>query len=571
MTKFTSKGIKKGSAQLESLQDYLNNEVQNAYDSRDGLSDRWALNEKVYRNDPSIAGVKLFDNFETRAVPVMSPRIKRIVNVTMDAVTSPTPMLQAAPDDQDQIAADELEKGLQTILEREGFERILRRGLTTTALCGVTVIRVRMTEDGVKFDHIHPKDFIVAPIYGLSVKDAHLVGHRFYRPRWWIKDRVKDKVYELVNEDDVDDMALVTPDHDPAGRDPSYDRTSEYGSSESDNDVIELWELLCRLVIDGKRQWYRVVYERTNNKVLTFELYPYSRPWYFDLRFHDEEGKFWPANSVAQNIVGLCLLQSNMFNLLVAGSMATAANPTVVSGGSLSWGKQKIKSLGLGQLIETPYDVKVQQIPLNFNPGIMPQAMQYIDDAIESETGIFNQRLNAERKSGDVTATQIAAEEQAANQNESAYPAFVADFIEEIAAFVQELAQLHASWFRKVYGSSLLPQFFASIRAAVRWQVTGRRQGNSPHILTGKLQSTLQMAAQPQTTLHYGRVERAVIQSLQLPMNTEGIFKSDEELAQEAMAQQQMAQMQMQAEAAKGGGPQAGGAPSLGGVGGGMV
>ena len=59
------------------------------------------------------------------------------------------------------------------------------------------------------------------------------------------------------------------------------------------------------------------------------------------VRFHEEEGKWWPSGSVAQNIVGLCLLQNDMFNLMVAGSMATCANPGVISGGSLG---KKIKT-----------------------------------------------------------------------------------------------------------------------------------------------------------------------------------------------------------------------------------
>lgn len=49
----------------------------------------------------------------------------------------------------------------------------------------------------------------------------------------------------------------------------------------------------------------------------------------------EEDGKWCPDGSVAQNIVRLCLLQNDMLKLLVTGSMATAANPVVISGGSL--------------------------------------------------------------------------------------------------------------------------------------------------------------------------------------------------------------------------------------------
>lgn len=543
MIKYTSKNLTKGSAQLSELGKYIDIELNAAVDARSSLKDRWEMNEKVYRNDPSIAGVKLYDNFESRAVPVMSPRINRIVNVTMGNITDPSPMLQATPDDYNQAGADALEKGVDAIWDKAGFERVLRRALTTACLCGVSIIRERMTETGVKLDHIHPNDFVVAPIYGLDIKDSHLVGHRFYLPAWAVRDRVKSGLYDMISESDVDRLSATSPDDDPSGRDPDYDRTDSQLFGNNETRMIELWELLVRLEIDGKRQWCRIVYDRVSTKVLLKEAYPYSRPWYFEMRLHDEEGKFWPANSVAQNIVGLCILQSNMFNLAVAGSMATAAPPTVISGGTL--GKQ-YKALNLGMIIESPYDLKVQAIPMEFNVGAMPQLMSFLNDQIEAQTGIYNQRLNAERKSGDVTATQITAEETAANQNESAYPSFAADFVEDMAEFLHELARSHAGMFRKVYDGILQQEFFNALAAKVRWHVTGRRSGNSPQILLGKLQALLTMAAQPQSGFNYTKVESAIADAMQLPINIEGLKKTDEQMAQEAQAMAAMAQQQAQ-------------------------
>ena len=70
-------------------------ELQTAIDARHGLKPRWEQNERVYRNEPGIAAVRLYDNFEPRTVPVLSPRINRIVNVTIAALTAPSVWVQA--------------------------------------------------------------------------------------------------------------------------------------------------------------------------------------------------------------------------------------------------------------------------------------------------------------------------------------------------------------------------------------------------------------------------------------------------------------------------------------------
>ena len=114
VVKFTKSDLKRGSSALAL---FVCGEIRSAEDARDGLKDRWAQNEKVYRNDPDIAGVQLYDNFEPRTVPVLSPRINRIVNVTMSAVTSPSPWVQAIPDDGNQSRAGDLESGVQTLME----------------------------------------------------------------------------------------------------------------------------------------------------------------------------------------------------------------------------------------------------------------------------------------------------------------------------------------------------------------------------------------------------------------------------------------------------------------------
>jgi hypothetical protein len=497
--KFTKTDLTKGTKQLA---EHLCGELQDAIDARHGLKQRWEQNERVYRNEPGIAAVRLYDNFEPRTVPVLSPRINRIVNVTMTAVSAPSVWVQALPEDGDTEKANALELAMQSIMERAGFLRLLRRVLTTTALCGVGIVRARMTNEGIKLDHVHPNDFVVTPTYGLDLKDASLVGHRFYIPLWKLEERIKNGDYPLVKTEKAEKFAGTDPDNDPSGRDPNYDRT------QNTHDMVELFEVLVRLTVEGKTKWHRAVVSPTANRVLLIEPYPYYRPWYFDMRFHDEEGKWWPSGSVAQNIVGLCLLQNDMFNLMVAGSMATCANPVVISGGSLG---KKIKTINLGHLYETAYDVKVQEIPIRFEPGAMPSVMDVIDNQIDAQTGVSQLSIGQEFLQSQ-TATAANALIAATRENEGAYSAFAAEFIEGLWSFVASLCRAH---------KALVKDFYPGVLAdgTVRWQAAGRTPGSAPAVLLQKLEALLKLAQEEGSGYDYQRVEDAVVDAMQLPIN----------------------------------------------------
>lgn len=533
MQGFKSKDLEKGKEGLQALGSTLEDLIVSGTDARSSLKARWRLNEQVYRNDPAIAGARLFDNLEPRALPVLSPRVNRIVNTTVGSFEGPGTWFQYIPDEPTEDGGDPLERAMQLCLERSGLSRNLRPLLTTAALCGVAIVRVRMADGGqIALDRIHPNDFVVSPTYGLDVRDAHFVGHRFYIPRWKVDARVKDGTYPLLDEDYV--ATSTSPDDDPSGRDPSYDRSqAQTATQKADWELVELWEGIVRLTVDDKPGMYLVTFSQKDNKVFRITKYPYSRPWYFDMRFHEEEGKWWPSTSVSQNIVGLCLLKADMMNLVAAGSMASVASPIVISGGSLG---RAIKSLSLNQIYESAYpDLRVQGIPLNFNLGAMPAALQEIDAAIVAQTGISENRINAESTGSErTTATEVSAMEAAAQQNEGAYSAIVLPYVEEVPAFVQELMVRHPQRFVDYYG---LPRATVlSARTKGRWQATGRTVSNSPHIVIGKLQAVLAMSASPASNYSYRRVEKAVVEQMALPMDTKKLEKSPEEVAAAAQA-----------------------------------
>jgi hypothetical protein len=537
--KFKKSDLKKSSGDFAN---YLQVEVQAALEARAALKDRWDQNEEIYRNEQEGNTVQLYDNFEPRSTPIMSPRINRIVNVTMTTLTSPSVWVQAYPDDKNQKGADALERGNQTILQRSGLKRTLRRGLKTAALDGLSIIRVRMTVEGLQTEYIHPNDFIVSPTYGLNMEQTHLAGHRFSIPLWKMQDRVKDGTYDLIKPEDVTQAMAKDPDETASGFNPATDKSqSEVDGQDRMTDMVELFECLVRIMVGNKRKWVRAVINLDQSQVVMVEDYNYPRPWYFDLRFHDEAEKFWPATSIAQNIKGLCMLYNDMANLLVAGSMGTAVTPTIISGGTLG---KKVTNIGLGQLIQTAHEVKVQGLPQNFDAGAMPALMQELSNLIDAETGISQNSIGQENLSSQ-TATEAAALEANKKQNEGAYAEFSGAFLEEISKWVTYLVRVHTASVRSWYGQALEEEYFGAIRNRVRWESTGSQTGNSPQVLTAKLEALMALTSQEQSEYHYGRVENAIVNAMQLPMKTEALRKTEEEKQLEAEQRQEAIKLQI--------------------------
>lgn len=552
---FTQAQVEKGDPEVGK---WLFDEMESCRTAVSGLTARWSFNESVGRNDPANAGKKIYDNWSPRAVPVLSAHMDRIVRTTVGSVTAPKPWVQAVPDDDDQEGADDLENGLQTIVEKAGFERKLRKVARTALYCGFTHFRVRLTEKGVKFESVHPNDFVVAPLFIDDLRNAHLVGHRFYLPRWQVRDYATrqdgEAYYHLLKEEDVDGLPSTSPDQDPSGHDPAFSRTeSDAPSSDTESELIELWELLARPMVGKDRKWCRfVICPMAGDKAMVFlyepygfagELEPYSRPWYFDVRFHDEEGAYIPAGSVSQDVIGLCLSVQDNINLAQVGEAANVATPVVISGGSLG---KKIKSVTLGQVIETINDVKVQAFPSTFDSSRIIALNDHLDNRIQAQTGVSQSRLSSEYLSSQ-TATATAAAEGAASQNEGDRPRFLADCIEPIYDFIKnDLVRLHAPTFRRVYGKALSEGFYTACRkSSVTFVATGKDANHLPHILIPKLMVAKQIAMEPGSDYSPRRVNDAIMNRLDLGIDLDKLRKDDEEkLAEAQAAQAQMAALQ---------------------------
>jgi hypothetical protein len=114
----------------------------------------------------------------------------------------------------------------------------------------------------------------------------------------------------------------------------------------------------------------------------------------------------------------------------------------------------------------------------------------------------------------------------ATKENEGAYATFAADFVERLWSFVQSLCTVHRSLVETIYKNALAKEFFESLEAPVRWQCAARTPSATPSLLLQKLQALLEFAQNENSGYDYNRVEDAVVDAMQLPINTQRLKKA---------------------------------------------
>lgn len=525
------------------LKNWLGQAVPAAMDAGPrALKPRWDQVERVYACDKKYAGTTIYKGFEPRAYDVLGPIVRRICNVVMDLLLGPPTWCQAIPENGTQEMADALENGIQLMVDEAGAERKVRKGIENTANLGLGFLRVRMQDSGLTMDRIHPGHMVVAIADGQPLSEAGIVGHRLYRPFWEFRQMVAEGKYPMADKDDgLLRFIGRSSQSDPVGKDTERNPTGQVHTPGEEFEDVELYELLCRAEVEGfdyegkgpKTGWYRVVWSDQAQEAVLCEPWPYDEHGYFDLRFHDEE-TFWPEVSVSYRILGLCMSQSEMLNFMETVALALAVPPTVLAGGSLG---KKVKEVTIGQVVELNNpDAKVFPFPMQADLAALPALLQEKDNRINTSVGLSQHSLGKEHLEKQ-TATATADLQSQTQQNEGAYSGYVGDFLEPVWAFVHKLCRYHTEHVRKVYGDRLPEQFYRALRTKVRWRMTARSAGNAPQVLMAKLWTLLGMAGKTGSVYHYGRVEEAVGNALQVSTDMDGLKKTPEELQREAQVQ----------------------------------
>jgi hypothetical protein len=499
-------------------------EIDHSETSKGSLPLRWDRNEQLYNIDPSATNLNLVEGMASYPIPLWKPKADRIIGTVFKSITGLEPYVQVIPESEeteDMAKAKRLEKALQVLATKEegrfGFDRAFRQCLKTAVNTGIAILYAHPTQEGCLYhEPIHPKDFCIYPHELGSIRKAKTVGHRYWKLRSDI-----DALYE-AGEYLTDSVGGADGVGETGGKSEEFGSTVDTPSSNPDDNLIECWQVVrfCDLG-DGPQDYIICVAKKTQRVLKITKLEYKTSRMYFDVRFDEEYGSFWPASSPGQDIQGLQLIYSDLFNVAIHGGYSAAFPGVAIIGATLN---SKVKRWGPGTVWELPAGASVEVVGNTFNGAFIGPIIDKVEQVADSTSRISRTGEGQNLRAG-TTATEASGVLQAQEEGKDQYTTFVAPIVGEIFEFLRELLNLHYPDFFKKHGSSLGLEGLEDVTVAARFLPTGKSSTTSPTALLQKLQMALQLASTPTTNLDYQAVEKQVMQALDLPFDVAGLEK----------------------------------------------
>lgn len=510
-------------------------EIEHSETGKGTLPRRWDRNEQLYNIDPDATNLNLVEGMASYPIPLWKPKADRIVGTVFKSITGIEPYVQCVPEADvagDSDKAQRLSRALMTVATydegRYGFDRAFRQCLKTAVNTGIAVLYVHPTRDGlVEHEPIHPKDFCIYPHELGDIGKAKTVGHRYWKLRSEINGLFESGEYltdEVGGADSVGERG---------GKSAAFGRTVDTPAQESDDQLIECWQVVRRCDLGDGEKDYLICVARKTQMVLKVERFEYkSGRMYFDVRFDDEYGSFWPASSPGQDVQGIQLIYSDLFNVAIQGGYSQAFPGVALIGATLN---SKVKRWGPGTVWELPAGASVQTVGTQFNGQFLVSLVPHIEGIADAASRIS--RLGtSDNLPASTSATAAAGFLQAQQDGQDQYTAFVAPIVADVFAFIREILSLHWKPIFQRHGTTLGLHGPEDVDFPVRFVPTGKSTAASPTTLMQKLQMAMGLSQNPQSVLDYQSVEKQILQALDLPFDVAGLEKPAGPLAQELTA-----------------------------------
>jgi hypothetical protein len=547
--------IKLAPDKRDALAKRLCRDIQAGLDAKQGLTRRWERVENQYKSITE-GGLRLVDDLDPLTLPLTKPKIDRIINTVFSAVTSIKPWVQVLPEDDASAAVSEkVEAALQYLAEKAGFERWFWRWLYRTAITNIGIPQIVFNpEKGIEFRSPHPKDFVAYPAAFSDPNRAKLLGHKCPMTGREITAQIRAGLFYK----DAEFQLGYDPDSDLEGSHRDADMTASAHAIEgASEDIAEVWEVLvweslkggsveieggAREIPDEEKR-YVAVLDRGKQTLLALYEYGPSEPWYFDMRFDDEDDKFWPTSSVGHSLQGLQLSYDAIFNALFVGELMKIGPTTFIHGGQLGTKLKKYKPF---EVIEVASAISVTQVQSTADTAGMSNLLNKLEEVADRQSRISTIGTGEQFKSG-TTATESAGLIEMQRQAEDQYTAFVSLCLQKMWRFLYELLVLHFDELKQICGEAIpIEGVWELDGAKLSFEVNGKSSTNSPNALLAKLDRVIQYAGllnqssvdpntgmpvlDPMTgmpappAIDLPKVIRLAIQALSLPISTEQIM-----------------------------------------------
>lgn len=408
---------------------------------------------------------------------------------------------------------------------REGLDGRVKKG------------RLKLLPLDARFCRIYPNS-------ASSIEDARLFGY-VYQERVRVVDEhqragryVADTKIRSGAEK-IQTMGSESTDKQPGGTNSVY----------REDDPVDLIEAVVRKDLDGDgfEELYRVVVAKYQRVLLRIELFQLDRPWYADLFFERETGRFRPENSVGIDLSDVHHFVNDNLNLQVWLSMYAAAPP--MFGDSWALPDEVIQTRP-GELVGIEGGGKVFSNQGRVDLAAFP-ALYQIGRNISDECAKVSQNGLGANLSPGTTATEASQVAQGQSVGIKGYSSKLGFGCVEIAEIALELLWRNFDdWYPDYQG--VLPGVSRDDLMQEFWiEVNGDTPVDTPQAAMQQITMFTQSLAQlmqmnPQIMQRYPdlipNLLRSMLESTEIP-NKESILPTREEEA--AQQQQQMQQQQL--------------------------
>jgi hypothetical protein len=575
------------------LENVLSQIVSDGISARSGLGVIWEENEKIYRNE--IAGPKsVLEGWEPVHIPFSQPRQDQLVAMTSNIVCTQKPyMLCECSDDE---AATRREIVLHNEWDRANFDLVIQELGQIATNTNRAILRVTYAHDptgtltgdaaqtspkksqvrfsGINFDVIHPANFICLPATVSGVRGAYALGHRFYRTLADVKEMQRLGKYMSPTSMESEIMGGDSPLESEESGKFSYAAIADDPAFDKSHEQVELWDLIVKLPggssLDSKdpQVYYRATFAPTQNRLLAFERYPFSRPWYFGFGWLLDQNQFWSGRSVARNLAPLQSAYNNVHTALYNGAMMAAMPP--VFGPKPS--AEKSAYYNYGEYIEVDGSTPITIPTIQFQGGPLRQQAADIERIGDLVSRVSENMMGATNRT-EITATQTEVVASGASAGLQAYIRCFTDALPEAAAFTMELLSSYYPIWADQNPDMAQQLSYEDLQDYGVWTTAGR----SPMSTRQSRLASLQMIAQTAMQLTGAGIDvgiqwyelfQTILDNADLSGNDK-IQMSQEEmqaLQQQQMAMAQEAQMN-EAQSGQGAGAPIPEQPGMGGMG----
>lgn len=437
-----------------------------------GLSSRWDEIEREIRNDPDSGGEEPWPGFIKRHIPVLSAKARAWQAYVCGPPTQASPYLVGTLFGADATRATGVEQDFYLFMKKAGYDRAFRRNVLNVGIYGKAIWRVRPYNHKGKpcFEYaaVSPRNFFIYPNIEDGIEAALNVGHCYEM------SVAEIEAMQLSGEFYADSVPTETQRVNKEA--PGLTDESKSIAIEPGQKPVRVVECFDKRDLGEGEKLYLVRFCPDNKQLYSVLPYRYSRPWYFDMFIHEEQGRFWPETSRFNDIQDLQKATTEHWNLMNAGMQMGAFPTTYAIGWALP---QKYARNKPGTVIPILQGGSVSQVQSRYDPSVAPLLLQDLDKRADLMMRIGAQSQGGEA-SYDNTATgaqirklsvDVAVNDDLANMDVC---------MGQIGSFMQEVYLEDFQAFRSAYGPNLSVQEPSVLAQEILWEMNGKSPANTP-------------------------------------------------------------------------------------------